>query len=1129
MASALAALKDGLGAGDVAVIYGSSDGFRHFATCAELELSETSIWWVNRELSTRGRPFGFHLHDGKVRHVADLGEPVDIEYAASLIPTRGATAQMLLVRGPWAEGMSEEQAQIMRAAGPALAILVEQRINLARAEQEQEQLNAFAAISRVISETEDLETMLTRIAATISMVARINYVSIDILGPDGSVAMRCLNYGNNDQGEDQENRWKRGHTRPDPVRDEVLATGRAMVFPDAQKDERLPESGRNFFMRSLIRSTGVFPLLGKEGPLGVLSFASHRPMAFTESERQLLEGLTGQVAAAVDVVRQYDERRRAEEALRRGEELLRATLESTADGILVVDDAGRAAYVNPRFAEMWHIPRDLLDARDDARMMDYVVDQLNDPQAFVDRVQALYGTADESLDTIAFKDGRVIERYSRPLLGEDGRCGRVWSFRDVTEKQLAETAIRRSEERFRSLVQNTTDMITVVDPYGRALYVSPSVERVMGYAPDEWAVSMLSVVHPDDAVRAAVSLADLAMEPGIHPSMEVRAQHKDGSWRDIEMVGNNLLDDPSVNGIVFNARDITDRKCIEQAVRQSEERFRALVQNASDLITVIDADTAIRYQSPSIERLLGHDAGALCGTKLSDLLHPDDVARLLGFISEAMAKPHESATVEARLRHRDGSWRDVEIVGTDLRHDAAIEGFVLNARDVSERKVLEKQLRHQAFHDPLTRLANRARFTDRLEHGLQRTSRDGKALAVLFMDLDNFKSVNDGLGHSAGDRLLVEIAERVQRCLRPGDTAARFGGDEFAILLEDLTSADEATIVAERIFEALRPPFETSGKELFIRASAGIALGHGASEDADELLRNADVAMYVAKSHGKGRFELYQQTMHVSMIERLELLGDLQRAVDREEFVVHYQPVVAMESGRIVGVEALVRWQHPERGLLPPAQFIPLAEESGVILSLGRWVLNEACLRMREWQIAFPDEPPLTLSVNVSVRQIQEPAFVDEVAAALAQSGLAPNSLILEITESVMMQEVTSTVQVLQSLKDLGVRLAIDDFGTGYSSLSYLRQFPFDILKIDKSFVDAGDRVNDKELTRAIIELGRTLHMEIVAEGIEAVEQLARLRALACELGQGYYFARPVERSGIDELLSAPNRSIDAA
>ena len=1004
MASALAALKDGLDASDVAVLYGSNDSYKHFGTRAELEPSQASLRWINRELSTRSRPFGFHITDGKVRLLVELGEASQIEYAVSLIPTHGPMAQMLLVRGPWADGMSEEQSQVMRAAGPALAILLARRVNIAWAEQEQEQLNAFAAISRVISETEDLETMLTRIAATISMVAQVNYVSIDILGPDGRVAMRCLNYGNNDQGQEQEDRWKRGRVRPDPIRDEVITTGRAMVFPDSQQDERIPESGRNFFKRSLIRSTGVFPLLGKEGPLGVLSFASHRPIAFTDSERQLLEGLTGQVAAAVDVVRQYDERRRAEEALRRGEELLRATLESTADGILVVDDGGRAAYLNARFAEMWRIPQDLLDERDDARLLDYVVEQLSEPNAFLEKVRALYGTADESLDTLAFKDGRVFERYSRPLLGEDGRCGRVWSFRDVTERQRAETAIRRSEERFRSLVQN-----------------------------------------------------------------------------------------------------------------------------ASDLITVVDTDTAIRYQSPSIARLLGHDADALCGTQMTDLLHPDDVARMLGFIAEAMAKPHQSATVEARLQHRDGSWRDLEIVGADRRHDPAIGGFVLNARDVSDRKTLEKQLRHQAFHDPLTGLANRARFTDRLEHGLQRASRDGKALAVLFMDLDNFKSVNDGLGHSAGDRLLVEIAERLRRCLRPGDTAARFGGDEFAVLLEDLVSMDEATIVAERIFAALKPPFETDGKELFVRASAGIALGHGGGEDADELLRNADVAMYVAKSHGKGRFEVYQQTMHVSMIERLELLGDLQRAVDHEEFVVHYQPVVAMESGRIVGVEALVRWQHPERGLLSPAQFIPLAEESGVILSLGRWVLNESCLRMREWQDTFPDVPPLTISVNVSVRQLQEPAFVDEVAAALAQSGLEPNSLILEITESVMMQEVTSTVQVLQSLKDLGVRLAIDDFGTGYSSLSYLRQFPFDILKIDKSFVDAGERVNDKELTRAIIELGRTLQMEIVAEGIEAVEQLARLRALACELGQGYYFARPLERSGIDDLLSAPNRSIDAA
>jgi diguanylate cyclase (GGDEF)-like protein/PAS domain S-box-containing protein len=699
--------------------------------------------------------------------------------------------------------------------------------------------------------------------------------------------------------------------------------------------------------------------------------------------------------------------------------------------------------------------------------------------------------------------------------------------------QQSREQLRRSEERFRSLVQNASDLVTIVDPDGVLLYASPSVERLMGYQPDEWVgKSILSLVHPDDTHRATQAIAAVSAQPGVHDPAVLRLRHADGTWRYLEATANNLLDVPSVAGIVYNARDITERWDAEQALRRSEERFRSLVQNASDLITVVDVDSTVTYQSPSARRVLGYDPGDLVGTKLADLIHPDDLTKILAMLSDVMSRSGSVVLGEARVRHADGSWRHIEFSSTDQCGNPAIRGVVLNTRDVTERKLLEEQLRHQALHDPLTQLANRTRFTDRLEHALLRAARTGHKVAVLFMDLDNFKSVNDSLGHSAGDRLLTQVAERVQSCLRPTDTIARLGGDEFAILLEDVIDEHDATVVTERIFEVLQSSFELEGKELLVRASIGIAVSDAGAHEAkaEALLRDADVAMYVAKSRGKGRFELFEPDMQIAMMERLALLSDLQRALEREEFALHYQPMVLLKTGQLMGVEALVRWRHPTRGLMAPGDFIPLAEESGVILDLGIWVLREACFQAKAWQALYASDPPWTISVNVSVKQLQHPTFVADVAEVLRASGIDPRTLVLEITESVMMQDVTATMALLRKLKGLGVRLAIDDFGTGYSSLSYLRQFPFDLLKIDKSFIDdVGVIVNQKELTSAIIELGKTLDMELVAEGIERRDQLTRLQTLDCEMGQGFLFAEPMEAAAVERLLREGAERSDAA
>ncbi|HEY2798466.1 MAG TPA: EAL domain-containing protein [Thermoanaerobaculia bacterium] len=560
------------------------------------------------------------------------------------------------------------------------------------------------------------------------------------------------------------------------------------------------------------------------------------------------------------------------------------------------------------------------------------------------------------------------------------------------------------------------------------------------------------------------------------------------------------------------------RLSAERAARESEARFRSLVQNSSDIIAVVDDDTTIRYLTPSVERLLGHRPDALLGQRLSTLLHPDDQGRATAALADTLGNPNPAAPapVEWRLRRREGQWFFAEVILTNLLADPTIGGLVLTIRDIQERKALESQLTHQAFHDPLTKLANRALLSDRVSHAQARSQRDGRPCAVLLLDLDDFKTINDTLGHTAGDEVLMEVARRVHGCIRAGDTAARLGGDEFALLLEDTPDAARALEVGERIAAALAPPILLGGKETFLSASMGIALGVP-SEPEGELLRNADVALYHAKEKGKRRCEVFAPSMRAAVLDRLQLENDLRRAVAASELVLFYQPIAELRSGRIVGAEALLRWRHPQRGMLAPAAFIPLAEESGQIVPIGRWVLEEACRRGRILSEGLAS--PLRISVNLSARQLQEMDLEDQVVGALRAGGFDPSSLVLEVTESLIMLEPRKMIARLRALRDLGVRLAIDDFGTGYSSLAYLQSLPVDILKIDRSFLHDAGAAGLSPLARGIVDLGRAMRLVMVAEGIERPEQIEALREAGCELGQGFHLARPMEADALDRLL----------
>jgi len=543
----------------------------------------------------------------------------------------------------------------------------------------------------------------------------------------------------------------------------------------------------------------------------------------------------------------------------------------------------------------------------------------------------------------------------------------------------------------------------------------------------------------------------------------------------------------------------------------SEARFRSLVQNSSDVILIVETDSTIRYASASARKVLGLHSKELVGTKLINHVHPDDrpMANRF-FLTLNESQNGEPGVQDWRLLRTDGSMVWTENTGTNLLREPTVEGFVVNTRDVSERRTLQTRLAHQAFHDELTRLANRALFLNRVGHTVARVPRGKHPSAVLFLDLDDFKKVNDSLGHAVGDELLVATAARLTTCVRPGDTIARLGGDEFAVLLEDVDGMADVVVVAERISAAVSSPFHLSGRDVFVGVSIGIAsLEMGDSPD--DVLRNADLAMYFAKSRRKGHFAVYEPSMHDQMMEHLELEVDLRGAVERNEFEIEYQPIVNLVTGEVHGAEALLRWNHPTRGYVPPSRFVELAEETGLIIPLGRWVLKEACERARDWHAHYRGRRPLQMSVNLSARHFQDPSLLQDVQAALGDSGLEPWALTLEITESVLMHSSESTLNRLRALKGLGLNLAIDDFGTGYSSLGYLQQFPIDVLKIDRSFVESvGVRDADPVLARAIIALGRTLQIETIAEGIERPEQRDGLRTLGCTLGQGYYFARPM-------------------
>jgi diguanylate cyclase (GGDEF)-like protein/PAS domain S-box-containing protein len=733
---------------------------------------------------------------------------------------------------------------------------------------------------------------------------------------------------------------------------------------------------------------------------------------------------------------------------------------------------------------------------------------------------------------------------------------------DITERKRVEEALVLT----RKAVESSSDAIGMSDANGTHIYQNQAFSQLFEWdtAEELKLAGGIPTVFADSAVATEV-LDTIAL--GYSWSGEVTNRTKSGDIVQVLLRADAIKDRTGqIVGLIYMNTDITDRKRTEQELRQSEKRFRSLIENARDIIVILDEKGFCRYVSPSLERILGYPTAEVLGRSVFDLIHPDELPMAAQVFQGVIEMPRVGmGLAEYRVQHKDGFWCVLEAVATNLLEEPSVRGIVVNCHDVTERKAAENQLLHDALHDALTDLPNRALLTDRLGQAFARVKRHPSyQFAVLFLDLDRFKVINDSQGHGTGDRLLVAVARRLLTCLRPGDTAARLGGDEFVILLEEIQGVDEAIAQAKGILKAIERPLYLEGHKVLITASIGIALSTEKYQLPGDILRDADIAMYRAKALGKARYEVFTSAMHARAVALMHLEHDFRESIEelnltysivnfgggvvgensplseidrlRERlksqlatplklecpFTVYYQPIVCLKSGSVIGFEALVRWLHPERGLVSPMEFIAMAEETGLIMPLGLWVLNESCRQIIQWQsLNLPvGNSRLTVAVNLSGRQFSEGDSIEQIKQVLLETGVDARCLKLEITETVVMEDGEAAAAMLSQLRELGIGLCIDDFGTGYSSLSYLHKFPINILKVDRSFVSRiGETGENLEIVRAIVMLARSLGMEVVAEGVETAVQLAQMRAIGCEYGQGYFFSRPLDSEAATALL----------
>jgi diguanylate cyclase (GGDEF)-like protein/PAS domain S-box-containing protein len=712
-----------------------------------------------------------------------------------------------------------------------------------------------------------------------------------------------------------------------------------------------------------------------------------------------------------------------------------------------------------------------------------------------------------------------ISIAAAPLLGtQNSVVGVLLTCTDITN--MRQTAQRLDEQlRFtQELLEVMPNPIFYKGVDGRYQGFNRAWENYFNLKRDEWVGKSYADVFSDEDV-AFIKQEDQEIMAGRQIVREVQVKDGRGQTRDtIKHISRINGPDGKPAGMIGLLTDITDFKQVTKALEASEIRFRALTESAMDIVSVLDADGVIRYQSPSLKHLLGYEPSELVGRSQFDVVHHEDVELMRQMFNSLVIGGDLARPVEFRVRAKDGSWRILESIGKNCLDVPEVRGIIVNTRDVTERRAIQERIQHLAFHDALTGLPNRSLMQDRITQSIARAERALNKCAVMFIDIDNFKNINDTLGHDAGDDLLCEVAKRLRDSVRNHDTIARQGGDEFIVLLDQLDGHQGATRVAQKILDAMRRAFSVGGQDQHVSGSVGIAMYPDDGRDAQTLLKNADTAMFHGKALGKNTYQFFTSQMNIAVKRRAAMESNLRAAVKNEDFSLVYQPQIDLITGEVVALEALVRWNSTDSGTMMPGEFIPLAEETGLINELGAWVLKEACQQNKRWQDA--GYAPRRMAVNLSAKQLADKGFMEMLASVLRTTGLAAEYLELEITESQVMRQGEGSVMMLNEIAEMGIQLAVDDFGTGYSSLSYLKRLPIGKLKIDQSFIrDITVDPNDTAIVVAIINMAKSLDLDIIAEGVETAGQLTLLRAKGCSVGQGYYFSVPLDAQGVEALF----------